>query len=412
MGAHRVVITGMGVVSPFGVGLETYWQHLLAGDSGIRPIEGFAAGVYRSPLGAEVPRDFFTDETRRAAMGSPAEDSAYYLAVAAEEALRDAKVDPVFSDEDRVACVLGTLCAGSRNLMTFGKAYLDGAPPPDHHLADATLVNYQLRYLVQRHNLTGPSSLVSTACASTTDAIGYAFDLIQQGECERALVGGSDILSEVIHGGFNALFAITDQRPRPFDRSRNGFCIGEGAGVMYLESLDSATRRGAQGYAEVLGYGLSNTAHHLTATSEDGHGEALAVTRALAEAGISAGHIDYINTHGTATTHNDATEMKAIARVFGGVSPAILANSNKPAIGHCMGAAGIMEAVSTIMSIRTGRIPPTLFTHADEDELGIDLVHGVARQARIGHALSESFGFGGACSCVVFAQPHQGATHV
>ncbi len=374
---------------------------LMRGESAMRPIERFDAAPYRSQLGAEVPRAIYDDADLRRACGNPAEDSAFFMALAADEALRGARAGPTFSDADRVGCVLGTLCASAREMMLIGRAYLDKGAAPSKELVDCARPGYQLQFIAERYNLTGPSSLVSTACASSTDALGYAFDLIRQGECESALAGGGDVLVESIHGGFNSLFAITTSTPRPFDRERDGFCIGEGAGAVYLETLEAAQARGAEIFAEVLGYGLSNTAHHLTATSEDGAGEALAIERALESAGIPADSIDYINTHGTATRYNDATEILAVQTVFGARAARILANSNKPAIGHCMGAAGVLEAIAAVMALRTGVVPPTPFTQGDADGLNMDLVRGSPRRRDLRHALSQSFGFGGACSCLV-----------
>ncbi|NNN04930.1 MAG: beta-ketoacyl-[acyl-carrier-protein] synthase family protein [Elusimicrobia bacterium] len=404
MRKRRVVATGLGTVSPFGLGIEAYWNALLRGESAVRPIERFDAGAYRSRLGAEVPRSIYDDEALRKACGGPAEDSAFFMALAADEALRDARVGPTFTDADRAGCVLGTLCASAREMMMIGRAYLETGPAPSAELIDSARPGYQLQFVADRYNLTGPTSLVSTACASSTDALGYAFDLIQLGECDRALAGGGDVLVESIHGGFNSMFALTTEAPRPFDRDRDGFCIGEGAGAVYLESLDSARARGAGIYAEILGYGLSNTAHHLTATSEDGAGEALAIRRALDAAEISPDSIDYINTHGTATRYNDATEIRAVQAVFGSRSSAILANSNKSAIGHCMGAAGALEALSTILVLKNGAVPPTPFTRGNADGMNMDMVRGVARRRDIRHALSQSFGFGGACSCIVLGR--------
>lgn len=403
---RRVVITGIGVVSPFGVGSETFSQSLLDGKSAVRAISSFDTKNYRSGFGAEVPAKVYANEDARVACGNPAEDAAYLVLLAASEALRQAGVGPMFGDDERVGCVLGTLCAGARNMFKIASSYAKGEAPSIP--IDTSLVYYQLGLLAHRHNLTGPSSLVSTACASSTDAIGYALDLIHRGECDRALAGGGDILAESVHGGFNSLFSISTNKPRPFDKERDGFVIGEGAGIFFLETLESARTRGAEIYAEVLGYGLCNTGFHLTATSEDGLGEALSIRRALADAGLKPEDIDYINTHGTATRHNDASEIKAVNAVFGDGARRILANSIKAAIGHCMGAAGILEAVATVFAIRNQQVPATMFTQGNEDGLAMDLVKDESRRASIRYAISESFGFGGACSCVVFGRMESG----
>jgi 3-oxoacyl-[acyl-carrier-protein] synthase II len=399
----RVVVTGLGAVSPFGIGVDTFWDSLVQGKSAMRPIEGFDATVFRSVYGAEVPTKVYQDRETRAACGNPAEDAACLLELAASEALCDAGVGPVFADSDRVGCVLGTLCAGARSMLSIARSYAANRPLDPGLPVESALVSYQIEFFAKLHNLTGPSTLVSTACASTTDAIGHAFDLIRNRECDRAIAGGADILAEGIHGGFNSLFSVTTQSPRPFDKDRDGFILGEGAGVLYLETLESARSRQAPIYAEVLGYGLSNSAFHLTATSEDGTGEALAIRRALESAGLAPEAIDHINTHGTATHHNDASEIRAIKAVFGS-DRRILATANKAAIGHCMGAAGIMEALATILALYRQTVPPTLNTDANEEGIPFDLVTGEARHAAMRYAISESFGFGGACSCAVFAR--------
>jgi 3-oxoacyl-[acyl-carrier-protein] synthase II len=245
---------------------------------------------------------------------------------------------------------------------------------------------------------------VSTACSSTTDAIGHAFDFIRNSSCDRVIAGGADILTEPILGGFNLLYSLSNGNPRPFDKDRDGFVIGEGAGLIYMETLESARERGARIYAEVLGYGLSNTAYHLTATSEDGVGEALSILRALRDANLSPEDVDYINTHGTATLHNDATEILAISSVFGESTERIKINSTKASIGHCMGAAGIMEAISTVLSLQHQEIPPTINTAGNIEGLKMKLVTKGVCKTSIKYAISESFGFGGACSCIVFGK--------
>ncbi|MRV75693.1 hypothetical protein GJ700_28645 [Duganella sp. FT92W] len=396
----RVVVTGIGAVSPYGVGVDAYWQGLLSGRTAIGPVPHFEGHGYRSTLGAQVPAAVTDGMTAHEAQ----EKGAFLVALAADEALRMAGVGPRFSSGTQVGCVLGSLCAGIENLIAMAEAYHTGAGLDDNFPGEAALVNYQLEFLAARHNLTGPTSMVSTACASTTDAIGYGADLVRQGDCDAVLVGGGDILAALIHAGFNSLFSITTTSPKPFDTGRDGFAIGEGAGIFYLETLDSALARGARIYAEVSGYGLSNTAFHLTATSDDGMGEAQSVERALADAGLTARQIDYVNAHGTATVHNDRTEMKAIGHVFGERAGEVLVNSNKPLIGHCMGAAGIMEAISTVLSLEHQLIPPTPHTAGNEPALSADLVMGAPRPAALTHAISQSFGFGGACSCVVLSR--------
>jgi 3-oxoacyl-[acyl-carrier-protein] synthase II len=394
---ESVVVTGIGVVSPYGVGLDAYWSGLLSGISKVQPLPQFSRHNYRSSLGAPVP-----DAIAKNAESGWGDKATGFLAMAVKEALSMANAGPVFKYSDRVGCVVGSLCAGIDNLISIADTYHNNRPQLETLPTDAAQVNHQLRYITQTHNLTGPSSMVSTACASTTDAIGFGFDLIKNKECDAVIVGGGDTLAELIHAGFNSLFSITTTQPRPFDSSRDGFAIGEGGGALFLESSERARCRGAKPLAKIMGYGLSNTAFHLTATSEDGYGEALSIARALEDAKVLPSEVHYINTHGTATKHNDRSEMLAMHQVFGSHIENILASSNKPLIGHCMGAAGIMEAICTIQILREQMVPPTPFTLGNEPLRGFDLVMSQTRKAKMDVAISESFGFGGACSCVVF----------
>lgn len=395
---RRVVVTGLGAVSPYGIGVDVYWQGLLSGISRIAPVASFDNRGYRSILGAAVP-----EAVSQQAESQWNDRATGFMAMAVQEALSMAHAGPVFKSTDRVGCVLGSLCAGIDNLIRVADAYHNDRKLLASFQTRTAQVNYQLQLLANAHNFTGPTSMVSTACASTTDAIGYGADLIRHGECDAVVVGGGDTLAELIHAGFNSLFSITTTEPRPFDTGRDGFAIGEGGGALYLETLERALARGAKPLVEIKGYGLSNTAFHLTATSDDGSGEALAVGRALADAGLKATQVDYINTHGTATRHNDQSEMQAIQRIFGEHTKHILASSNKPMIGHCMGAAGAMEAISTVLTLLKQTVPPTPYTRGDEPLCAFDLVTGKPRSTNIRHAISESFGFGGACSCAVFS---------
>ena len=402
MSQTRVVITGMGVVSPFGIGSERFWSALSTAESAQRSIQGFDATRYRSAAGGEVPIEVYQDSARREHCDNPAEDATYFATVAADEALTQAGLAASFEDERRVGAVLGTLCAGMRTLQPLCAACETGSETDLQ--TESGLASYQLHFLAERYNLTGPLSLVSTACSSTTDAIGYAFDLIRSGQCDICLAGGGDVLAEPVHAAFNGLQSITTTEPKPFDQSRDGFFIGEGAAILVLETLESAQQRQAPILAEVLGYGLSNTAFHLTATSQDGSAEGMAVQRALECAGISADQVDFVNCHGTGTRHNDASEIRAMNLVFGATAERVYVTSNKAAFGHCMGAAGALEAVSTVLSIQHQTVPPTINTGGDETELRSRLVMGAAQQVPIRIALSQSFGFGGACSCVVLAR--------
>lgn len=410
MNTRRVVITGMGVVSTFGRGVEIFWNSIIEGKSGFKQISLFDSSIYRSGLGAEVPSDIRFNEELRKEYGNPLEDATFFSVLAADEALMNAGLGNEFiiENQKRIGCVIGTLCSSSKNYEDLGKMYyLNELNNTQSFDPAPTLLSYQMNFLCDRYKIKGPASLISTACSSSTDAIGYGFDMIRNDQCDISLVGGGDVISEIIHAGFNSVMSITKDCPRPFDKNRSGFAIGEGAAIIVIESLESAIKREAKIYAEILGYGLSNSAYHLSATSKDGTGEALAIKRAISEAGLVPAQIDYVNCHGTATFHNDNSERMALKIFFGDLAPNISLNSIKSMIGHCMGAAGALEAVATVKSICTGIIPPTINFRTPDDGNDFDLVVNEKREKEINYALSNSFGFAGNNSAVVIGSFNQ-----
>lgn len=412
MSRRRVVVTGMGAVSCFGLGVEALWNGLRSGRSGQARIRAFDGSGYRSPYAAEVPAELWQREDLALLAGEPEEAATLLASLAAHQAFAEAGM--LGMPKRAAGCVVGTLCSSSQEFERYCRRFMArdalvadraaeavadaGFPDPDR-----AVVSYQLEHLVQHFGLQGPSTLISTACSSSTDAIGHAADIIRSGEAPMMLAGGADILTEVVHAAFNAVFSITNGTARPFDASRCGFFIGEGAGMLVLEELEHALDRGAAIHGEVLGYGLSNTAFHLTATSEDGSGEALAVARCLADAGVSAEEIDYINAHGTATRHNDLTETRAIRSLFLSSLSRLVVSSIKPNIGHCMGASGALEAIATLCCIKEDFIPPTLNSSGDLDS-ALRIVVGSGLSHVTHYAISQSFGFGGACSSLLLGK--------
>lgn len=408
----KVVVTGMGMASAYGLGVQAFLDGTLAGKSAVRPITYFETSLYRSPQGAQVCDSIWLNQQLRQDCGNPEEDAAFFATLAAKEAIADADVAAYLSNDeaDRFGCVSATLCAGARNYEALGRKYfaqsdlsaadLDNDATSPH----ATQINYQVNYLADYFGIRGPSSLISTACASGTDAIGYALDLIRYGQCDRVLVVGGDIISETIHAAFNSVFSITKECPRPFDKDRAGFVIGEGGACLILEAEDMALSRGAKIYAEVAGYGLSNSASHLTAPSKNGMGESFAVVRALQDAQITPNEVDFVNAHGTGTPHNDRSEVLALIDALGERSKDVSITSIKSMIGHCMGAAGLVEAISTIHSVQTGQIPPTINFREGEDINPFHIVTNCGYARPIRYAVSNSFGFGGHNSSMVFGQ--------
>ena len=408
MEKKRVVVTGMGTVSTFGLGSDIYWDSLVKGESGVKPISLFDTELYRSGLGAEIPEVIRSNKLLRQKAGNPKEDATFFATLAAKEAFENANMstEDIIENQNRIGCIIGTLCSSSKNYEDFGREFFKNFSVDEDQIGDIdpTLISYQLNYLCDQISIKGPSTLISTACSSATDAIGVSFDMIRSGRCDMVLSGGGDVISEVIHAGFNSVRSITIDRPRPFDKDRTGFVIGEGAGMLILESLESALKRDAYIHAEILGYGLSNSAYHLSATSKDGSGEALAMKRSIKSAGLKPDNIDYVNAHGTATLHNDRSELLALKLVFNELSKNVSVNSIKSMIGHCMGAAGALEAISTIKSIETGIIPPTINFNSPEQGNDFDMVVNEKRKKDIQYALSNSFGFAGYNSTVLFGK--------
>jgi 3-oxoacyl-[acyl-carrier-protein] synthase II len=398
----RVVVTGIGAVCCFGAGVDRLWSGLTEKRTGQRPLSSFDASKLRSNFAAEVHWPDLAEYEDKDRSG---DDATRLATIAAREAINDSGLAAGITD---AGCILGSLCSSGRIFDRYMELFsaLPNSAESDFPDNDFAMVAHQLHYITDKFCLNGPATLVSTACSSSTDAIGYAADFIRSGESEIMLAGGGDIITEFTQTGFCSVFSITRDVSRPFDKSRTGFFIGDGAGMLVLERLEHAQARGAKIYAEVLGYGLSNTAYHLTATSEDGYGEGLAVRRCLAEGGIVPDQLHYLNAHGTATNHNDLTEVTMMRSVFGEAAPKLAVSSIKANIGHCMGASGALEAIATIKCIEQSFIPPTLNSTGDIDE-GLRIVVGDGLHLPIDYALSESFGFGGACSALLFGSPRQ-----
>jgi 3-oxoacyl-[acyl-carrier-protein] synthase II len=399
-----IVVTGVGAVTPLGVGARTLHERWCAGECGIADGEGACADFDAT--------DFLSAKQARRA------DRFTQLAIAAcAEALADAGwqdggAGELPYDPERVGCVLGTgiggiatLVDGQDTLRERGSQYVSPLSVP------LMMSNAGAGALSMRHDLRGPSFAVSSACASGAHAIGSALRMLQSGEADAVIAGGSEAgLTPLARAAFGALDALSPSGvSRPFDARRDGFVMGEGAAVLVLERADAASARGARVLGRVRGYGASSDAHHITAPREDGHGQAAAMRAALADAGVSAEQIDYVNAHGTSTPLNDRAETYAIKLALGEHAQRIPVSSTKSAIGHLLGAAGAVEAVATLLALRDRIAPPTLGLSEPDDELDLDYVPGAARPlARNGNgngsadrdeppvlALSNSFGFGG-----------------
>jgi 3-oxoacyl-[acyl-carrier-protein] synthase II len=401
MSRRRIAITGIGIVSALGVTREDTWTGAVAGDCGVRPLTVFEADGYRSRVAAEVSTSAVQArltplERRRWARGDQ------FGVIAALEAVQDAGLVEAVTDPRRVGVFLGAgtadLLRNERYQETAERDGLHRARPSDawNHFA-STAVDV----IARRFGFEGVRLCVVAACASSTIAIGQAADAIRVGRIDAALAGGADALARLTFSGFNALRLMDPAPCRPFERTRAGMNIGEGAAILVLEEIERARARGARIYAELAGYGFGCEAYHPTAPEPDGRPVSAVIRAALRDARIDPGRVDHVNAHGTATQQNDRAEARAFHAVFGERTSSVPVTSAKSMIGHCLGAAGALEAALMALSISRGVIPPTI-NHAETDpECPVDVVANEARDARVRCAISTSLGFGGNDSAIV-----------
>jgi len=410
-GNNRVVVTGMGVISPLGLNLPTTWEALIAGKSGIGYITLFDPEPCETKIAGEVggfePTDYINRKDARHM------DRFTQLALAASrEAMEQSGLQINSGNQDSIGIITGSGIGGLTTLFEQIKVLLERGPDRvSPFLVPMMISDMAAAQVSIALGIKGPNFCTTSACSSGSDAIGAAYELIKHGDTQVMLAGGSEsIINQIGITAFNALKAISTRNnepqlaSRPFDVERDGFVIGEGASILVLESLTHAQKRGAQILAEIIGYGASADAYHITQPVDDGEGAARAIRRAINKAGIKANEIDYINAHGTSTPLNDKTETLSIKTVFGDNAYRIPISSTKSMMGHLIGGSGAVEAAICIMAIRHGIIPPTInLTHPDP-ECDLDYVPNVARRAKVTTALSNSFGFGGHNSVLVFRQ--------
>jgi 3-oxoacyl-[acyl-carrier-protein] synthase II len=395
-------ITGLGAVSPYGWGIESFWRGLASGTTAIRPITRFDAARHRTRLAAEVPDSGAPRFARRERLSR----ADRYARAAAAEALAAAGL-PARLDERSVGLFFGSSTGGTlESERFFDRLTAAGGRRAAISLLASQQPNGPADAVARAHGIGGPIATISSACASATLALGQALDALRAGEIDLALVGGADALCQLTFAGFNSLRAV-DARPcRPFRAEREGMSIGEGAAVLVVESLAHAAARGARPMALVAGAGASCDAHHMTAPEPAGSGVARAVVAALADAGLPAAAVDFINAHGTGTPLNDAAEWQAIARVFGERAGRIPVTSTKGAVGHYLGAAGAIEALATVLCLTHGEVHPTPGEGTLDPRAAVDLVVGAPRAlpgARV--ALSTNFAFGGSNAAAIFRLP-------
>ena len=409
MSKRRTVVTGMGIVSPVGIGLASAWDNILAARSGITSITRFDASAFPSRIAGEVKNFDVTQylsgkEARRYAT------FVHYGLVATMEAVKDAGLDGYTGDLERVGVCIGSGIGGLPLIEEMHKAYTQGGLRKiSPFFVPGTIINMISGLVSIHYGYQGPNLATVTACSTANHSLGEAARLIEYGDADIMVSGGAEAtISPLGVGGFCAARALStrnDDPPtasRPWDIDRDGFVLGEGAGVLVLEELEHAKARGARIYGELAGYGMSADAHHITAPPEDGAGAARSMANALKNAGVNTTDIDYINAHGTSTPLGDIAECIAVKRCFGDHATKLAVSSTKSMTGHLLGAAGGIEAVFTLLAMRDQVAPPTANQFKRDPKCDLDFVPNAAREMKIGATLSNSFGFGGTNATLVF----------
>jgi 3-oxoacyl-[acyl-carrier-protein] synthase II len=415
---RRVVVTGLGLVTPLGNGIEQTWQRLIAGKSGIRQIEKFDVSDLACKIAGQVPRGdgsdgtFNPDQWMEPKEQRKVDDFIIFAMGAATQALDDADWHPSqYDDEIASGVLIGSGIGGVEGIAETAITLRDRGPRRvSPFFIPGRLINLASGYVSIAHSLKGPNSAVVTACSTGAHAIGDAARLIALGDADVMVAGGTESpVNRISIAGFAACRALStgfndnpERASRPYDRDRDGFVMGEGAGAVVLEEYEHAKRRGARVYGELIGYGLSGDAFHITAPSEDGDGAFRCMNSAIRRAGISAGDIDYINAHGTSTQLGDEIELKAVERVVGNAAARIAMSSTKSSIGHLLGAAGAVEAIFCLLAMRDEVVPPTINLENPSVDTALDLVPNSARKRPVNVTLSNSFGFGGTNASLVF----------
>jgi len=406
---RRVVVTGVGLVSALGIGTSTNWSALLAGTSGVRRITKFDASGFAAQIAAEIsgfdPLQFIGKKDVK-----KMDVFIQYAIAASQFAMDDSKLPVTRENAPRTGVFIASGIGGFTTIEREHRALLEGGPRKiSPFFIPSAIINLAAGQVSIRFGVKGPNSATCTACSASAHAIGDAFEIIRRGDADAMIAGGSEAaITPMGVGGFAALRALSTRNDepqrasRPFDRDRDGFIIGEGAGILVLEELEQARHRGASIYAELVGYGMSADAFHITAPSEDGEGAVRVMGLALKDAGVAPEEVDYINAHGTSTPHNDRLETLAIKRCFGAHARTLAVSSTKSMTGHLLGAAGGLEAGISVLSVYHQAVPPTINLDCPDEGCDLDYVPHTSRQMPIRHVLSNSFGFGGTNAALLF----------
>src|SRR5262250_682113 len=420
---RRVVVTGLGMVTPLACGVEATWRRLIDGQSGISRVERIDVSDLPARIAGQIPRGdgsigtYNPDQWMEPKDQRKVDEFIVFAMCAARQALEDAGWKPQ-SYEDQVATgvLLGAGIGGAGGIADTGVVLKERGPRRvSPFFVPGRIINLASGYVSIEHGLKGPNHAVVTACSTGSHAIGDAGRLIALGDADVMVAGGTESpINRVSMAGFAACRALStafndapERASRPYDRDRDGFVMGEGAGAVVLEEYEHAKQRGAKVYAELIGYGLSGDAYHITAPAEDGDGAFRCMSAAIRRAGISPADLDYINAHGTSTPLGDEIELKAVERLVGNAAGSIAMSSTKSSIGHLLGAAGAVEAIFCLLALRDGVVPPTLNLDNPSIATSIDLVPHTARQRSVEVALSNSFGFGGTNASLIFRKVAQ-----
>ncbi|HVV03011.1 MAG TPA: beta-ketoacyl-ACP synthase II [Puia sp.] len=411
MHLKRVVVTGIGALTPLGNNLDDYWKGLLGGVSGADLITLFDASKFKTRFACEL-KGFDPLQHLDKKEARKLDRYTQIALVASDEAVKDAAIDKEAMNPDRIGVVfasgIGGLITFQEEVINFAKG--DGTPRFNPFFIPKMILDIAAGHISMRHGFRGPNFAVTSACASSTNAIMEAYNLIRLGMADVIVSGGSEaVVSEAGVGGFNAMKALSERNDdpktasRPYDKDRDGFVMGEAAGVLILEELEHARARGARIYCEIAGCGATADAYHMTAPHPEGLGAKNVMLAALKDAGMQPADIDYINTHGTSTPLGDVAEVKAIVDVFGERAYGLNISSTKSMTGHCLGAAGVIEAIACMMSVVHDQIPPTINHFTDDPELDprLNFTYWKPQQKTVRAALSNTFGFGGHNACVI-----------
>jgi len=409
MNKRRVVVTGVGLITPLGTGTEKSWENLLDGRSGIRKITQFDATHFPCQVAGEVP-DFEINQFIEIKEQKKMDRFIHFAFAAAKMAVEDSGLKITKDNADRIGVLVGSGIGGLSAIEHYHTILLEKGPKRiSPFFIPMLIINLAAGQISIHFGAKGPNSAVATACASGTHSIGDAFKIIKRGEADAMISGGTEaVITPLAVGGFSSMKALStrnnepEKASRPFDRNRDGFVMGEGAGIMVLEDMEHALSRGAKIYAEIIGYGMTGDAYHITSPPPEGEGAARCMRASLKDANIHPEEIGYINAHGTSTKYGDELETQAIKSVFGKHAYKFAVSSTKSMTGHLLGAAGGVEGVICALSIFNKIIPPTINLENPDPECDLDYVPNKARAMDINVAMSNSFGFGGTNACIIF----------